>query len=300
MSAIKGDFIGFSFGDKHCSDFNIVRVSDGSRYNESLLPSYQDTIQPRVGADGSYYWNGFYTQKTFSISFAFDSMTEQDFRGMRQWLGQKGLFPLIFDEAPYKQWMARAQEPQLNFICFDGKDENGNIVRIYKGEGSVQFIAPYPFARGVVKSKADYNAQNPIPDNFEEWNGAIGLPDNTPSFGTDSSINLVNCGDLPMDFILKFKASDAKVKIALAQSGASLTIPCTINYEYEINTATHLIYETDNEGTKRLKGQNQVVGDFFKIPIGTVASPVTLKVTKENNTTGAATNLEINYSYLFY
>jgi hypothetical protein len=36
--SIKGDFIGFTFGGIHSSKLGLVRVSDGSRYNEDLLP----------------------------------------------------------------------------------------------------------------------------------------------------------------------------------------------------------------------------------------------------------------------
>ena len=36
--AVKGDYIGFTFGDVHSSELGLVRVSDGSRYNEDLLP----------------------------------------------------------------------------------------------------------------------------------------------------------------------------------------------------------------------------------------------------------------------
>jgi hypothetical protein len=41
----KGDYMGFSYGTKadgtpmHSSDLGIVRTSDGSRFNENLLPT---------------------------------------------------------------------------------------------------------------------------------------------------------------------------------------------------------------------------------------------------------------------
>jgi hypothetical protein len=38
LRSIKGDFIGFTLGDIHSSELGLVRVSDGSRYNEDLLP----------------------------------------------------------------------------------------------------------------------------------------------------------------------------------------------------------------------------------------------------------------------
>ena len=36
---LKGDFIGFTFNGVHSSELGIIRVSEGDRYNESLLPS---------------------------------------------------------------------------------------------------------------------------------------------------------------------------------------------------------------------------------------------------------------------
>ena len=39
--ALKGDFIGFSFNEHRSESLGIVRVSDGSRYNEDLVPSNQ-------------------------------------------------------------------------------------------------------------------------------------------------------------------------------------------------------------------------------------------------------------------
>jgi hypothetical protein len=35
-----GDFIGFTFDNIHSSELNLVRVSNGSRYESNLLPSF--------------------------------------------------------------------------------------------------------------------------------------------------------------------------------------------------------------------------------------------------------------------
>jgi hypothetical protein len=42
MGALAGDYIGFTFNGVHSSSLGIVRVSDGSRFNENLLPTMQD------------------------------------------------------------------------------------------------------------------------------------------------------------------------------------------------------------------------------------------------------------------
>jgi hypothetical protein len=39
MSEWKGEFLGFTYGGIHSSTLGIVRTSDGSRFNENLLPT---------------------------------------------------------------------------------------------------------------------------------------------------------------------------------------------------------------------------------------------------------------------
>ena len=173
MSGIKGDFTGFSFGGRHSSDIGITRVSDGSRYNDNLLPNLQDVTAQVPGGDGIYYWGSFYTQKPFNINVAFDSLTEENLQELRGWFGSKDIQQLIFDEAPYKYYMAKVTSPpQFKYICFD---EDG--IRIYKGEGTIQFTCYYPYAKSVYKWLDEYRLDKenflvfmkaPAKDNFEE------------------------------------------------------------------------------------------------------------------------------------
>ena len=51
-----GDYIGFSFGGGHASGLGIVRISDGSRFEEGLLPNFQDKTATISGKDGIYYF----------------------------------------------------------------------------------------------------------------------------------------------------------------------------------------------------------------------------------------------------
>ena len=47
------DFIGFTYNGKHCiNDFGIYRTSDGSRYNDNLVPSMTDKTADVPGGDG--------------------------------------------------------------------------------------------------------------------------------------------------------------------------------------------------------------------------------------------------------
>lgn len=115
------DFLGFRFAGVHFypyatdaevankSAVRILRTSDNGRYQDELLPQSQDVAVTTPGGDGTYYFGTNYVQKSWNISFAFDNLTEEDIRLMRQTFAKRdALFPLIFDEAPYKFWMAKA------------------------------------------------------------------------------------------------------------------------------------------------------------------------------------------------
>ena len=66
------DYIGFTFNGIHSSELGIKRTSDGSRFNENLLPTSEDKTVQIPGGDGTYYFGSYYIQKQFDISFAFD------------------------------------------------------------------------------------------------------------------------------------------------------------------------------------------------------------------------------------
>lgn len=148
-NSLSGDFIGFSLGDTHSTSLGIVRVSDGSRYNENLLPTLADKTTQVGGADETYYFGTDYTQKSITISIAFDGMTEAQFRQLRTLCASKKLQKLVYDEAPYKYYMVKSTgNPTIKYVSFDEYDAEGNIAgRVYKGEGSLTFTAYYPYAR---------------------------------------------------------------------------------------------------------------------------------------------------------
>lgn len=176
MGVLKGDFIGFTIGDYHSSDLGIIRASDGSRFNENLLPNFSDKTAKIPGRDETLYFRTEYDKKEFPISFAFDSLSESQLLLLKKVLGKKELQNLIFDEYPYKIYKVKvASPPNLKFICFEENNE-----RVYKGEGSVTFVAYYPFAKSRFKYKEDYNYLT-IPewkyaiDNKDEWLLASGI-----------------------------------------------------------------------------------------------------------------------------
>ena len=311
--ALKGDFIGFSFNEHRSESLGIVRVSDGSRYNEDLVPTTQDKTVQVPGGDGFYYFGSDYTQRQFSINIAFDELTEKQFRELQQVFGTKELGKLIFDERPYKYYMVKSSKPQLKYICFGKYGE-----RIYKGEGTLTFTAYYPFAKSVFKflekeieketGKEVYVLRKTY-SNIEEWAEASnmkaqGALDKVPKSPTEGvyPISVYNAGDLEADFILKFNGAPSNtINIALGQQDVgdkkavlnlkSFSLKNT-DTGFQINTKTNLIEGFNAEGlTGTLYNENITQGDFFKIPPREEGYQISV--------TGA-TPIEIMYDYIYY
>lgn len=158
----KGDYMGFTYNNTHSSTLGIVRTSDGSRFNENLLPTIQDKTVQVPGGDEMYFFGSYYTQRQFSISFAFDSLTEEQIGKIKQVFGDKQIHDLIFDESPYKVYSAKVTgTATLKHIPFS----EGSTNRLYKGEGTIQFTCYNPFAR--CKFKTIEECQNYA--NWKEW-----------------------------------------------------------------------------------------------------------------------------------
>ena len=187
MSAIKGDFIGFTFNGIHSSELGLARVSDGSRYTENLFPTTQDKTIQVPGADGTYYFGSYYTQKPFNFPVVFDNMTEEQFQRIKRIFGDKKIHDLIFDETPYKVYRVKSTgTPNLKYVCFnkdfdefdrafnserryETKDDLYEVGarspygRIYKGEGQLSFTAYDTKARSRFKYIDEYTLQT-IPE----------------------------------------------------------------------------------------------------------------------------------------
>ena len=120
-----GDFTGFTFGDWHSTDpengiVTVLRASGGDRYEEELQPEMKDVTAEVPGMDGEYYFGSSYGPKKIDIEIAFDSLTEVQFRELRRVFGTRKQKNLIFDERPYKKYMAKLESPiQLSYVCFD-------------------------------------------------------------------------------------------------------------------------------------------------------------------------------------
>jgi hypothetical protein len=316
MSVLKGDFIGFTYNGIHSSTLGIIRTSSGDRYNEVLLPTMQDTTIQVPGGDGTYYFGSYYAQKPFTVNFAFDELTETQLRVLRQTFADQKVHDLIFDELPYKVYSAKVTPaPTIKYICFN----DGQGARIYKGEGTLSFVAYSPLARSRYKFLSDYTAAN-IPEwsdgadteyykNLDEWSAASGMSATGAGYDTFSSASLcavINPGDVPVDFLLMFPKDSTN--IGLQKNGSivnsiSLNIPDSIVENWLLyDSAKHLlsgVTDTNYTAGNFVSDGNTynryiTNGDFFQILLLTAADNGRLVVT--TTTTGS----KVKYNYLYY
>lgn len=298
--SLGGDYIGFTYNDVHSSTLGIIRTSDGSRYSDNLLPTSQDKTAVRSGADGTMYWGSNYTQRQFTVSYAFDSLTEQQLGQLKVVFGDKGVHDLIFDETPYKVYRAKVTgTASLSYLAF----EEGEDGRLYKGSGSVQFTCYEPFARSRAKFGEEYTE-----DNRGEWLAASRmkmardqLDKLIPGAAAGGTFNLYNAGDLETDFKLMVKSDEAAQCKYISIDGNILEFKNGIAKKdgdsyVSINSAINLIEGLDENKKKTGKIYNEYLtgGDFFKIPRGESV----LNISSGSALSEADTVIE--YDYLYY
>ena len=311
------DYIGFTFNGVHSSDLGIMRVSDGSRYNDNLLPTIQDKTVQAPGRDGTYFFGSYYTQRVFNISFVFDGLTEGQLKRVQAVFGDKKIHDLIFDEAPYKAYRAKVTgSATIKYIPFG----QGTTNRVYKGEGSIQFTAYDPYARSVHKYLNEYNNTNK-----DEWKDAANLLASQDNYDKidGNRIKLYNPGVKDSDFILtlnfdgygKIPAGGIKVE----KDGINLGI---LNFNemtkqkedsyIKINSSLNLIEGYKDDGGAMVKSgtiYNKYIknGSFFKIPqsldLFGKASNIQLIFTSSDGGVGESLKnrfVSVDYDYYYF
>lgn len=229
IRCIKGDFIGFTFGGVHSSELGLLRVSDGSRYNEDLLPPLQDKKAQISGRDGEVYFGSQYMTKPLKVPVAFDNMNEESFSKLRRILSIKTPQIFWFDETPYKQRLVKSAAVQnFKWVCFDESSGGRytNRKRIYKGEGILEFSCFTPYASSRItyldETLTEKDGKEVYKDeyqNIEEWRessrlryrkiDSLSTEDQSVEFGSyieDFKINdfdrrgvfVYNAGDVPI------------------------------------------------------------------------------------------------------
>lgn len=294
-SQYSSDYIGFTFNGVHSDTLGIKRTSEGSRFNENLLPTIQDKTVQVPGGDGMYHFGSYYTQRQFNISYAFDALTEEQLARIKVLFGDKKIHELIFDEAPYKVYQAKVTgSASIKYIPF----AEGATNRIYKGEGSIQFTAYDPYAHSVKKFLDQYNNTNK-----DEWKAASGMLESSTGYDTliDNTVKLYNPGVKETDFILTLNFVNGIISAGGINIGADAQLNFkTITSQNEddqikINTKLNLI-EGYKNGKKSGMIYNKYItsGTFFKIPVfdgtDTILTLNQIKAYFDN----------IEYDYIYY
>lgn len=297
------DLTGFKFGDYHSSQFGLIRVSNGSRYNEYLLPTLKNTTTDVPGMEGTLYFGTQKTTRSFQVDMAFDSLTEEDIRDIREWL--TGAHSLIFDERPYIQYMCILNSaPQLKYLTFE---ENGE--RIYKGELSVNFVSYLPYGYSIDGKKF---IDDFLDENFEEWSNASHLAYKNFYEGETlhtydkfegNNVYVYNGGDVEADYVLTcYFTEGATTKISMND----------VSYEFSLRAksanSTHLELSVNSKlQYARCRDVNITSGvitgisdyeimlpstEMFKIPVGQSL------ITCTNIDTSAPNTIDYKYRFL--
>lgn len=227
-------------------------------------------------------------------------MDELTFRRLAQIFSSDQLQDLVFDEQPYKTYKAKCKsQPQFKYVCF--KDPQTQQ-RIYKGEGTLNFICYYPFAycyNKYVVTAADYyktttpeTILNPLSINYNPYIHDVPLKltdeiklhynkDHNMSVGWDGgypTIEQVQWGEL------YFKDKDGNKKLITDirrywdnvpkwQAGAKLLTTPTLDYEQELifmpqySTTNYYNMETGLNKQNALIGSRLLVYNPGDLPV---------------------------------
>jgi len=164
------DFTGFRFGNIHSEDLHLIVVSSSDRYEKNLLPENKDYSTEVPGGNGSYYFGSTFGNREFKVEVAFDSVDEKTWRRISNLFATDKLQDLVFDELPYKTYRAKLKsKPEFKCLCFTDRDTKK---RVYKGEGTLNFICYQPFAYGfnkyVIRAADEYQLQVPTLSNYDD------------------------------------------------------------------------------------------------------------------------------------
>ena len=344
MEAVKGDFTGFTFRvdgvtteeTEHSSQLGFVRVSNGDRYDETLYPEINDKTVEVPGMDGNYYFGSDYGVKNIEIQIAYDFLTEEQLRNIRKIYGQKQIGELIFDERPYKKYLVKLESPiELSYVCFDEAEQveesfngiygptkvmrpTGNTVRVYKGEGTISFVAYYPFAKSEFKFLTST-------DEGSDWAVSSGILSSAQYASIDKcimdgaigEITIYNPGDIETGFRLYCPFDGSKDSLTLSyvphvgkESTGALNISGITkkgeDVGFIINTDTQLIqgvaeYRIDGYITSN-NIYNEYIdsGFFFKIDTSNLSQNTLDTGTITVGGSLASNVIDIYYDYLYF
>ncbi len=158
-------------------DLGLTRVSSSNRYSENLNPPMTEKTVKKPGEDGQYYFSTDLGATNHSINVAFDNLSEEQLRQLKQIQSSKSFWRLTYDNVPYKYYNVKPTgTSKLSYVPFL---EDG--IRKYKGEGTLEFVCYEGCAHCWVDSKSEFytDAEMTTPkkrfENIDEWKNSCGL-----------------------------------------------------------------------------------------------------------------------------
>lgn len=143
------EYIDFSFAGRHISEFGLVAVTSGDRYQFAGSPEFEDETSNVNGVWGQYYWGTNFKTKTYSYSLATDGMTERQFEDFKYHF-RPGHYGQFYEDAWFDRYcyVRIKAVVDFSFIPFQEEVEVAGVKfpsRIYKGECKISFIQDRPF-----------------------------------------------------------------------------------------------------------------------------------------------------------
>ena len=143
------EYIDFSFAGRHISEFGLVAVTSGDRYQFAGSPEFEDETSNVNGVWGQYYWGTNFKTKTYSYSLATDGMTERQFEDFKHHF-RPGHYGQFYEDAWFDRYcyVRIKTVVDFSFIPFQEEAEIAGVKfpsRIYKGECKISFIQDRPF-----------------------------------------------------------------------------------------------------------------------------------------------------------
>lgn len=133
-------------------DLGLTRVSSSNRYSENLNPPITDKTVVKPGEDGTYYFSSTLGSTTHSISAAFDKISEEQLRKLKQIQSSKEFWKLTYDNLPFKYYIVKPTgTSKISYVPFYENEQ-----RLYKGEATLEFICYEGYAHCWVENKDEF------------------------------------------------------------------------------------------------------------------------------------------------
>ena len=133
-------------------DLGLTRVSSSNRYSENLNPPITDKTVVKPDEDGAYYFSSTLGSTTHSISAAFDKISEEQLRKLKQIQSSKEFWKLTYDNLPFKYYIVKPTgTSKISYVPFYENEQ-----RVYKGEGTLEFICYEGYAHSWVENKDEF------------------------------------------------------------------------------------------------------------------------------------------------